>query len=179
MPRYLTLTAHLTTEELYARYRRSDDAVARSHYHVLWRVSTGQRCPVVAHETGYSVEWIRILVQRYNDDGPAAVTDGRHANPGHAPLLDETGMAELQHALTGPAPDGGLWNGPKVATWMAARLDRPVSAYRGWAVLRRCGYTRQVPRPTATAADRDAQNRFKKGGSAKRWTRSTPPTRTP
>ena len=178
MPRYLTLTPHLSSDDLYRRYRHSADPVMRSHYHILWRLSTGQRCPTVAAETGYSAKWIRALVQRYNEEGPDALGDGRHANPGHAPLLDAMAMAALQDALTGPAPDGGLWNGPKVAAWMADQLDRPVSAYRGWAVLRRCGYTRQVPRPHATTADPAAQDAFKKGGLARRWTRSGPPTPT-
>lgn len=178
MPRYVTLAPHLTTAELLERYRRSADPVARSHYQILWLVSTGQRCPQVARETGYSVDWVRLLVGRYNDAGPEVVPDGRHANPGHAPLLDGTGLAALQDALTGPAPDGGLWSGPKVARWMADRLGRPVSAYRGWAVLRRCGYTRQVPRPRSTTADPEAQETFKKGGSARRWMRSGPPTPT-
>ena len=80
-------------------------------------------------------------MRRYNDDGPEALAGGRHANLGHAPLLDAAGMADLQDALTGSAPDGGLWSGPKVAPWMTARIERPVSAYRGWVVLRRVGYT--------------------------------------
>jgi transposase len=176
MPRYLTLTPHLTTVELHDRYRQSTDPVLRSHYQILWRFSTGQRCPQVAAETGYSADWIRTLVGRYNAGGPAALGDGRHASPGRVPLLDAAGMADLHAALAGPAPDGGLWSGPKVAQWMTARLGRSVSAYRGWAVLRRAGYTRQVPRPQATTADPAAQDAFKKGGSAKRWMRSAPAT---
>lgn len=127
MPRCLPLTPHLTTDELCDRYRHSTDPVARRRYPVLWRLSTGQRCPAVAAETGYSAKWLRTVVQRYNEGGPAAVADGRHTNPGHVPLLNDAGMAALQQALAGPAPDGGLWSGPKVARWMADRLKRPVS----------------------------------------------------
>ncbi|HET8634388.1 MAG TPA: winged helix-turn-helix domain-containing protein [Gemmatimonadales bacterium] len=92
------------------------------------------------------------------------------------PRLDAAGMAALTEALGGSAPDGGLWSGPKVAAWMTQRLGRAVSHYRGWAVLRRAGYTRQLPRPQATTADPDAQAAFKKGGSKRRWTSSTPST---
>lgn len=179
MPRYLTLTPHLTVDELHDRYRHSADPVERSHDHILWRLSTGVRCPQVATETGSSADWVRTLVGRYNAGGPDALHDRRHASPGRAPLLDAAGLADLQAALAGPAPDGGLWSGPKVAAWMTARLDRPVSNYRGWAVLRRAGSTRQVPRPHATAADPAAQDAFKKGGSPTRWLRSAPPTPTP
>lgn len=179
MPRYLTLAPHLTTAELHDRYRASHDAVARSHYQILWRLSAGQRCPEVARLTGYSANWIRTLVRRYNTDGPDALGDGRHANPGQTPLLDAAGLAALQERLTTLPPDGGLWTAPKVAAWMSARLGRPVRPERGWEALHRCGYTLQVPRPAATAADPAAQEAFKKGGSPKQWRPSGGPTPTP
>ncbi|HET8634389.1 MAG TPA: helix-turn-helix domain-containing protein [Gemmatimonadales bacterium] len=83
--RYLALTPHLTVDELHDRYWQSADPVLRSRYQILWRLSTGQRCPQVATETGSSAKWIRRLVGRYNAQGPAALGDGRHASPGRAP----------------------------------------------------------------------------------------------
>src|SRR5262249_61609430 len=109
--------------------------------------------------------------RRSRGGGPAALGDGRHANPGAAPLLSPEQQARLREALGGPAPDGGLWTGRKVAAWMGDLLDRPVGEQRGWEWLRRLGFTPQRPRPAETRADPVAQAAFKKGGSKRSWTR--------
>jgi transposase len=168
MARCLTVAPHLPRPELEARYRQERDSVARTHWHILWLVAQGHRCPHVAALVGYSVEWVRTVVHRYNTAGPAGVGDRRHANPGAAPLLASEHRDALREAVGGPAPDGGLWTGRKVAAWMSAQLGRPVGEQRGWEYLRRLGFTPQRPRPRATRADPDAQAAFKKGGSKPR-----------
>jgi hypothetical protein len=70
--------------------------------------------------------------------------------------------AELDQALAGPAPDGGLSTGPKVARWMSDKLGRSVRAVRGWELLQQLGYCSYVPRPRHAKADPEAQERFKK-----------------
>jgi transposase len=153
------------------RYRRARDPVARSHYQIIWLLAQGTPTAEVAHVTGYSVNWVREVARRYREDGPTGLGDRRHANPGAAPLLSPAQQAELQTALTGPAPDGGLWTCRKVADWIGATLGRPVAEVRGWEYLRRLGFTPQRPRPRETRADAAAQAAFKKRGSE---TRSTP-----
>jgi transposase len=165
VPRCLTVAPHLPTAEVERRYRGAADAVARTHWQIVWLVAGGRTCPEVADVVGYSVEWVRQIVRRYNAAGPAGLGDRRRANPGAAPLLDAAGRAALAAALAGPAPDGGLWTGAKVAGWMAARLGRPVAAQRGWEQVRALGFTPQRPRPREDRADPAAQAAFKKGGS--------------
>ncbi len=171
MPRHLSLAPHLTIDELEARYRHSRDPVERTHWQMLWLVSQGHACPAVARMVGYSEDWVRTVVHRYNDAGPAGVTDRRHANPGQTPLLSPALRTELDETLQGPAPDGGLWSSPKVAAWLTERLGRPVAKQRAWEAMRRLGYTLQQPRTQATTADPVAQAAFNKGGSPRRWTR--------
>jgi hypothetical protein len=79
------------------------------------------------------------IVRRYNLEGAAAIGDHRHANPGKAPLLSPPQQAELEQAVDGPAPDGGLWTGPKVARWMSAKLGRMIYPVRGWELLHSLG----------------------------------------
>lgn len=167
MPRYLTVAPHLPLDELERRYRTCQDAVERSHWHMVWLVAGGHRVPEVATLAGYSINWVRTIIGRYNADGPAGLTDRRHANPGQPPLLTPALRADLRAALGAPPPDGGLWTSRKVATWMADRLGRPVGEVRGWEAMRALGFTPQRPRPTATRADPAAQDAFKKGGSAR------------
>lgn len=176
MPRYLTVTPHLSVEEVEARYRACRDPVERSRWHMVWLAGRGHR---VAALTRYSVKWVRTIIGRYNADGPCGITDRRHANPGRTPLLTLALRQALRAALTDPPPDGGLWTGRKVAAWMAERLDRPVGEVRGWEALRALGFTPQRPRPCATTADPVAQDAFKKGGLRWRSRRYEPriPTR--
>jgi transposase len=161
MPKQLRLAPHHTTEELGRLYRQAHDPVARSHWHILWRVSQGDSAPRVSATTGYSSRWVRTLVSRYNARGDAGVGDGRHANPGGAPLLDATALADLDRALDIPPPDGGLWNGRKVAAWIEARIGRQVGRQRGTEYLRRLDRTPQRPRPRHADADADEQAAFK------------------
>ncbi len=82
MPRCLSLAPRPSADALEARYRQRRDAVERTHWQMRWLVSQGHTCPAVAALLGYSDDWGRTIVHRYNDAGPAGVTDRRHANPG-------------------------------------------------------------------------------------------------
>ena len=179
MPRRLGLAPHLPTDELERRYRRARDPVERSHYQIVWLLASTRPTAEVAATTGYSVDWVRELAHRYNAGGPAGLGDRRHGNPGAAPLLDAAGQDALRAALAGPAPDGGLWTGRKVAGWIAARVGRPVPPQRGWEYLRRLGHTPQRPRPRHEQADPAAQAAFKKGASPRRSGRPSAPTPPP
>lgn len=141
MPRTVTLVPHLPVEEVARRYGQATDPVARRHWHLVWLVARGDRLPAAARLVGYTPDWARAILHRYNTEGPDGVGDRRHLNPGHPPLLTPALTQELRAVLGGPAPGGGPWTSSTVAAWMAARLGRPVSPQRGWETLRRLGFT--------------------------------------
>jgi transposase len=172
----MAIAPHLTVAELEQRYRRAGDAVARSQWQMLWLLAGGMPTVEVARVTGYTVRWVQEIARRYRA-GPAAIGDRRHGNPGAAPLLDAVQQERLRVALRGPAPDGGIWTGRQVASWIGGAIGRPVDPTRGWEWMRRLGFTPQRPRPRETRADPDAQAAFKKGGSPPRSPRSAPPIR--
>jgi len=163
MVKRLRLKEHLSVAERERHYRRAGDPVARSQRQILWRLARGAATAAVSAATGYSATWIYRIVRRYNAGGPDGVGDRRHRNPGAVPLLDAVGPADLRAARAAPAPGGGVWSGPAVASWLAERLGRPVGPQRGWDYLRRLGQTPQVPRPAHAQADPDAQAAFKRG----------------
>jgi transposase len=133
-------------------------------------LSQGRSEREVAGVTGYGRRWIAEIVRRYNARGPDGLGDQRRTNAGAKPLLDGDGEAALRAALARPPADGGLWTGPKVAAWMAARLGREVRPQRGWDYLRKLGYRLQVPRPRhAKAASAEEQEAYKKS-SPSGWT---------
>ncbi len=162
MPRRIVIAPHLAVAELERRYRRAGDPVASRHWQIVWLLAQGWTGQRVAASTGYSPRWIGQLAQRYNAQGPSGLGDHRHHNPGSARVLSAAQEADLAAALEGPAPDGGMWTGPKVAGWIAATTGRAVSAHLGWVSLRRLGFTPRRPRPRHADADAAAQAAFPK-----------------
>lgn len=175
MPRCLAVAPHLSVVALEHRYRTCRQVVERSHWQIVWLVAQGHHCPAVAALTGYSEDWVRTIIHRSNAEGASGLADRRQHSRGRPPLLSPALRADLASALDGPAPDGGVWTCRKVAAWMGERLGRSVAEPRGWEALRALGLTLQRPRPRASAADPEAQDAFKKGGSRARWMRSGPP----
>jgi len=171
MARKIGIPPPLPVAELERRYRRARDPVERSHWQIVWRLARGDATAEVCRATGYSATWVREVAKRDREGGPEALGDHRHANPGAPPLLTPPQQEALRAALGGPAPDGGLWTGRKVAAWMSALPARPVSEQRGWEYLVKLGFTPQRPRPKETRADPEAQAAFKRGGSRRSLTR--------
>jgi transposase len=167
MPKTIKLKAHLDSEGLEDRYRKAHDPVERSHYQILWLVSESKCTTQVMEATGYSRGWIQQLARRYNSDGPEALGDRRHQNPGAKgrALLGADQQDELRVALREPPPDGGMWNSRKVGEWIERRTGRLVSQkkQRGWEYLKRLGQSPKVPRPHHASADAREQEAFKKG----------------
>jgi transposase len=166
MPKTIKLEPHLGSEELEDRYRKARDPVLRSHYQIVWLISRGQTTRQVMEATGYSRGWIQQLARRYNADGPEALGDRRHRNPGakDRALLDPDQQRDLAEALRKPPEDGGMWNSRKVGEWIEAKTGKAVSnkKQRGWEYLRKLGHTPKAPRPHHAKADQREQEAFKK-----------------
>ncbi len=164
MPRRLAVAPHLDPDEL-RRRARAAPAADRVRWLAVRLVAEGRPATEAGPLVGFSPEWVRALVRRYNAGGPDALGDGRRGNAGAAPLLDAAGRAALAEALAGPAPGGGIWTCRAVAAWIGGRVGRPVAEQRGWEWMVRLGFTPQRPRPREQRADPAAQAAFKRGGS--------------
>lgn len=162
MPKRITIAPHLSLEELEHRYRQAKEPVERSHYQIIWLLASGRRSEDVAEITGYSRSWIYELVWGYNRVGPETLGDGRVGNPGAAPILDDVQQANLWQALKGPAPDGGVWNGRKVADYLSELKSQPISRQQGWEYLKQMRMRLRVPRPSHSEADPNEQDAWKK-----------------
>lgn len=135
MPKRITIAPHLSQEELESRYRQAKDPVERSHYQIIWLLACGRPTEEVAAITSYSRHWIYELVWGYNRIGPDTLGDYRHQNPGPKPKLSDVQQANLLQALRGFAPDGGLWNGRKVADYLSELIGESISRQQGWEYL--------------------------------------------
>lgn len=158
-----------TVEELEARFRAAKDVVERSHCQVVWLLAKGHSTAEVAEIVALSPRWVNKLVRRYEAEGADALGDRRRRNAGAKPLLSAEDLEALRERLRTPPDDGGVWSGPKVARWIAARLGLVhVHPPRGWEALRKLRWSLQAPRPkNPQAAGPDEQSAFKK--SLARW----------
>lgn len=162
-----TIAAHLSLDELEQRYRSAEATVAKSHYQAIWLLACGHEVGEIADVLAFSERWVQKLIERYNAAGPTALGDQRAGNGAAPKLLTEAALAALRERLQAPPDDGGLWNGPKVAAWLAHyhRVER-VHAQRGWDALRKLRFSIQRPRPRhALAATESEHAAFKKTSS--------------
>jgi len=162
MARYIQLSEHLTQGELEKRYRQAHSGVERSHWQILWLLSSGKRVPEVAEVTGYCQDWIRKLVRRYNAMGEATVSDKRRGHAGRPRLLAAKDEAELKAELESAQASNAAWDSVQTAEWMSRKLGRAVGANRGREVLQRLGFSTKTPRTRHAKADQQAQDLFKK-----------------
>jgi transposase len=164
------IVEHLPVEELEARYRAARDATEARHYQAIWLLAQGRTVLEVAEVLAFVPRWVEPLAKRYNAFGPEALGDQRRRNGRAASLLTEDVLSALAERVAAPPEDGGVWSGPKVAAWMAARLGlAKVHAQRGWEALRRIGWSIQAPRPRHARAATPEERAAFKGGSRRRW----------
>ncbi len=167
-----TIKLHLSTTELEGRYEAAADPIAKSHFHALWLLSRDYEIDEVAELLSFSTRWVRMLIKRYNEGGPARLGDQRAHNGTEPTILTQEALAALKERVKSSPDDGGQWTGPKIARWLAAFHGRTsVHDQRGWDALIALGYSIQQPRPrhpqTATLADR---TRLKKSSGAPQLT---------
>lgn len=167
MPNPITLKAHLTTDELYQRYRKCQQAREKLRWRALYLVAKGGIANHVAKQVGRSSGWMTKLARRYNELGADGVADQRgEVNCGVKPTLNAKHAQALDAALRGPAPDDGLWTSPKVAAWIKKKTGKEVHPTTAWRAMKAAGFSLQVPRPRhgQVATDKE-QAAFKKSSS--------------
>ena len=162
MPKRLSIKTYLTVEELEIKYRSSKELIERSRYQIIWLLAKGMRTEEVSSVTSYKPDSIRKIARRYNDFGPSGLGDSRKLHEGAKPLLNEIQSAQLFQAISGPGPNGGLWNGRLVAEKMSELIGRPVSRQRGWEYLKSWNFRWRTPRPEHSDSDLNEQEEWKK-----------------
>jgi transposase len=164
MARTIPLANHFSSDELKVRYQSSTDPVESRRWHLLWLLSQQWYLLDAAASVGVSYSYARQIVHAYNQNSLEAIVNRRRGRlVSSRALLDETQQQELDYALQSTPADGGVWNGPKVAQWIAQKTGRSqVHPQRGWDYLKRLGYSGQRPRPHHAQADEAAQEAFKK-----------------
>jgi hypothetical protein len=127
----------LSRTDIAARCASAPTAAERRRWQVIGLLADKRPLAEIVAATGYRPRTIREIAQRYGKAGAAALADRRAQSQGAPPVLSPSLQHDLQHALQSPPPDGGVWTGPKVAQWIAAKTGKRVHRQRGWEYLRR------------------------------------------
>ena len=155
MSRSAKLADYFNTEELYQKYRKSNNSVESKRWHLLWKISLGWNIKQSAIIVGIHYQYALKIVRQYNQFGPHTVlrkkrvkVEAQQYRGGKKPLLSSVQMENLCKALSTRPLDGGIWTGPKVARWIEKETKKEkVWNQRGWEYLKKQGYSCHKPRP--------------------------------
>jgi transposase len=157
----LPVLAHLPSQEVGRRYRLCTDPKEKTRWQLIWlllRPGGPLCCEQAAPLVGLSDVYARAVLKRWNAHGPDGLADRRKGNRSQGKLTAPQ-QAELFDALQHEPPDGGLWSGPKVATFVHDRWGVVVDPATGWRWLKRLGFRLVVPRPRHPKAATPQQQR--------------------
>jgi transposase len=161
----MTVADHLTLNELWRRAKKAKDPIEKDRFLAVYHAKRGLTAKEIARIIPNTPRWVQETVRRYNLEGPEALKDKRHQNPGQKPKLTPEERMRVLEALQGPPPDGGLWTGPKLRDWVERELGKKLSLYPIYRLLHEMGFALRVPRPRHRKADGETQEAFKKTSS--------------
>lgn len=158
----MTVADHLTLSELRRRVKGAKDPIERTRFLAVYHAKRGLTAKEIAKITLNTPRWVQATVRRYNQEGPEALEDRRHRNPGQRPKLTPEEQERVLQALRGSPPDGGLWTGPKLRAWVEREFGKRLSLNPIYRLLHSMGFVLRIPRPRHRLGDREAQEAFKK-----------------
>jgi transposase len=151
----MTVANHLTLNELRRRAKKAKDPIEKDRFLAVYHAKRGLTAKEIARIIPNTPRWVQETVRRYNLEGPEALKDKRHQNPGQKPKLTPEERMRVLEALQGPPPDGGLWTGPKLRDWVERELGKRLSLYPIYRLLHEMGFALR-PRPRHRKADGEA-----------------------
>jgi transposase len=156
---------HIHLDTTWRRAKKAKDPIEKDRFLAVYHAKRGLTAKEIARIIPNTPRWVQETVRRYNLEGPEALKDKRHQNPGQKPKLTPEERMRVLEALQGPPPDGGLWTGPKLRDWVERELGKRLSLYPIYRLLHEMGFALRVPRPRHRKADGEAQEAFKKTSS--------------
>ncbi|ABA19755.1 hypothetical protein Ava_B0254 (plasmid) [Trichormus variabilis ATCC 29413] len=151
----IKLTEHLSTEEIEQSYRRCEDAQEKTRWLVIKLLNQQPQLSAqkVAEIVGFSGDWVRKIVRRYNKLGANGIINQQKLKPGGKKLaLTNEQQQWLRQRLASPPEDGGLWSAPKVGELIRVQFGITLHVTTAWDYLKRLGFSLQQPRPLHTEA---------------------------
>ena len=141
-----TIVPHLKPEEVLERYHKAREAIEALRWLAVYHALQGATAKEIARTLDRSLRWVHLVLARYNREGPGALTDRRHHNPGRKPKLSPEESQALLQVLEGPPPDGGLWTGPKLRAWVREHFQKELSLSPIYRFLTQEAFKKPQPR---------------------------------
>lgn len=165
----LKIREDLTPSELRRWARREARGRSAARAYAIAHALEGKSRAEAARLAGMERQALRDAVVRYNAEGLAGLDE---RPKGHPPRRLSEGEEAVLAAviLKGPDPEGDgvcAWTRADLCRWMAAHFGKTYHPSSMTRVLRRMGFSRQKARPANPRRDGEAQERFKKRGSAR------------
>jgi hypothetical protein len=83
----MTVANHLTLNELWRRAKKAKDPMEKDRFLAVYHAKRGLTAKGIARLIPNTPRWVQATVRRYNLEGPEALKDKRHQNPGQKPKL--------------------------------------------------------------------------------------------
>lgn len=166
--RYMPPIPHLkqlhSLTTLKKKWEKATSHIEKVRWHGLYLLKQGVPTDTILQTLDRKEMWLIRTVTLFNAHGSKGMTDLRTHNGGHNKLLTDAQEQELHDVITHTTPpDGGLWSGPKITTWIKEKTGKPVSPPRGWKYFQRLGMNLLVARPVhQEVASPQEQRAFKK-----------------
>ena len=82
-----TVAPHPKPEEVLERYHKVREAIEALRWLAVYHALQGATAKEIARRLHRSLRWVHLVLARYHQEGPGALTDRRHPNPGRKPKL--------------------------------------------------------------------------------------------
>jgi hypothetical protein len=112
----MTVANHLTLNELWRRAKKAKDPIEKDRFLAVYHAKRGLTAKEIARIIPNTPRWVQETVRRYNLEGPEALKDKRHQNPGQKPKLTPEERMRVLEALQGPLPTGACGQAPSSGT---------------------------------------------------------------
>ncbi len=159
----------LTSLELRRWARKEARGLPAARAYAIANALDGMSRAEAARLAGMERQALRDAVLRYNAEGLSGLYDRPKGRPPRR--LTEGEEAALAAAIRrGPDPERDgvcAWTRADLCRWLEANFAKTYHPSSLTRVLQRLGFSRQKVRPAHPQRDAEAQQRFKKGGSAR------------
>ena len=157
----IALVPHLSTEELFVRYKRATVGPFRTRWHALWLRSCGKKSKEIAKLLGCSQNAVTSWVKRYNSGGPEALNTNNYV--GWSGRLNAEQKAKLAILVMHPPKHCPGWTGKMLLEEIERRFGISYGENTIYPILHHLGFRKLTPRPRHPKADTARQEAFKEG----------------